>query len=55
MEEKIVNELKEVANSLERLKSVENLLERLVQSNEQIVKQLERSWEAYVESKKPQQ
>jgi|GEM_PF-4985418 len=55
MEEKVVNELKQVAQSVERLRSIENLLEEIKHSNELITKQLERSWEAYLESTKPKQ
>jgi predicted HAD superfamily phosphohydrolase len=55
MDDKILSELKSIGDSQERLRSIENLLERIVESNEQIVKQLERSWQAYVESTKPKQ
>lgn len=55
MDDRVANEIKQMTQSLERLKSIENLLEEVAESNKQIVQQLERSWQAYVESTKPKQ
>ena len=46
MDSQILSTLKGIEDSLERLSSIENLLERVVKSNEEMAELLRKSWEA---------